>query len=130
MPTLRILLITANFASMAVLLAIPIGKLLDMVAQQMDAATVFGWFVFFVPLLAASLTLWGIQFNRPALTRPFVAFAMLGSFLTACLSLYTFLMGPIDFSKIAIGAAILYGFNVLTLWEPFKDYLESATDPD
>lgn len=126
MMQLRMLLIFADTMAMAVLLAIPIGKVFGMVTQEIGAAAVFGWLIFLVPLLASALTLWGIQFSRPALTRPFVSVALLGCFLVACLSLYTCFMAPSDFARLGISAAILFSFNVLVLWEPFKDYLESV----
>ena len=125
MKKLRLILILANTAAIAVLLAIPIGKLFGMVEEEVDAAAVVGWVIFFVPLLASALALWGIQFSRPALTRPFVIVAMPGSFLVTFLSLFTYWKGPSDFAQIGIGAAILFGLDVLALWGPFKDRLES-----
>jgi hypothetical protein len=122
----RTFLIVANAAALAVLLAIPIGKLIGVVEQEVDAAAVFGWSVFFVPLLASALALWGIQFSRPALTRPSVIVAMPGSFLIACLSLFTYWKGPPGYALFGIGTAILLGLNVLALWEPFKARLESS----
>jgi hypothetical protein len=122
---LRLVLVVANATAIAVLLAIPIGKLFGVVEEEVDAAAVFGWLIFFVPLLASALALWGIQFSRAALTRPSVIVAMPGSFLLAFLSLFTYWRGPSDFAQIGIGATILFGLNVLALWEPFKDRLES-----
>jgi hypothetical protein len=124
MKQLRLVLIVANAAAMAVLLAIPIGKLFGLVEEEVDAAAVFGWFIFFVPLLTSELALWGIHFARPALTRPSVIVAMPGSFLIAFLSLYTYFMGPSAFMVIGIGATIIFSLNVLLLWKPFKDRLE------
>jgi len=124
---LRIFLILANIAAIAGLLAIPIGKLLGVVKNEVDAAAVIGWLIFFVPLLASALALWSIQFSRPALTRPFVVIAMPGSFLVAFLSFLTYWKGPSDFAQIGIGMTILLGLNVLALWEPFKAQLESPT---
>jgi hypothetical protein len=124
---LRILLIVANTLAMSGLLAIPIGKLFGVVEEEVDAAAVFGWLIFFVPLLASALALWGIQFSRPALRRPFVIIAMPGSFLVAFVSLYTYWKGPADFAQFGIGASILLGLNVLALWEPFRAHLESTT---
>ena len=126
MKQLRLILIVANTTAIAVLLAIPIGKLFGMVEEEVDTAAMIGWSIFFVPLLASALALWGIQFSRPALTRPFVIVAMPGSFLVAFLALFTFWKGPSDFAQIGIAATILFGLNVLALWEPFKDRLESA----
>ena len=127
MKRLGIFLIVADTAAMAALLAIPVGKLFGVVEQEVDAAAVFGWLIFFVPLLASALALWSIRFSRPALTRPFVIIAMPGSFLVAFLSLFTFWKGPPEFAQIGIGATILLGLNVLALWEPFKLHLESPT---
>lgn len=127
MKKLRIFLIVANAAAIACLLAIPIGKLFGVVEKEVDAAAAFGWLIFFVPLLGSALALWGIQFPRPALTRPSVMIAMPGSFLVAFLSLFTYWKGPSDFAQIGIGATILLGLNVLALWEPFKVHLESPT---
>jgi len=124
---LRILLIVANTVAMAGLLAVPIGKLLGMVEEEVDAAAMFGWLIFFVPLFASALALCGIQFSCPALRRPFVFIAMPGSFLVAFVSLFTYWKGPSDFAQFGIGASILFGLNVLALWEPFKAYLESTT---
>ncbi len=125
MKQLRLVLIVANAAAIAVFLAIPIGKLLGVVDEELDAAAMFGWLIFFVPLLASALALWGIQFSRPALTRPSVIVAMPGSFLVTFLSLFTIWKGPPDFAEIGIGATIVFGLNVVTLWEPFKNRLES-----
>lgn len=125
MKQLRLVLVVANATAIAVLLAIPIGKLFGVVEEEVDAAAVFGWLIFFVPLLASALALWGIQFSLAALTRPSVIVAMPGSFLLAFLSLFTYWRGPSDFAQIGIGATILFGLNVLALWEPFKDRLES-----
>lgn len=124
MKQLRLVLIIANAAAMCVLLGIPIGKLFGLVEKEVGAAAVFGWLIFFVPLLASALALWGIQFARPALTRPSVIVAMPGSFLTAFLGLYTYLIGPSDFLHVGIGATIILSLNVLALWGPFKDRLE------
>ena len=93
MKQLRLLLIVANAAAMAVLLAIPFGKLFGLVEEEVGTAAVFGWLIYFVPLLTSALALWGIHFARPALTRPSVIVAMPGSFLIALLSLYTYFMG-------------------------------------
>lgn len=122
---LRLVLILANATAIAVLLAIPFGKLFGLVEEEVGAAAVFGWLIFFVPLLASALALWGIRFSRPALTRPSVIVAMPGSFLVTFLSLYTYWKGPSDFAQIGIGATILFVLNVMALWEPFKDRLES-----
>ncbi len=127
MKQLRFVLIVANATAIAVLLAIPIGKLFGVVEEEVGAAAVFGWLIFFAPLLASALALWGIQFSRPSLTRPSVIVAMPGSFLVAFLSLFTYWKGPSDFAQIGIGATILFCLNVLILWEPFKDRLESPT---
>ena len=125
MKQLQFLLIVANTAAIACLMAIPIGKLLGMVAQALDGAVVFGWLVFFVPSLASVLALWGIQFTHAVLIRLFVSVAMPGSFLVACLALYMVWKGPSDLVQVGIGATILYAVNVLALWEPFKEYIES-----
>jgi hypothetical protein len=122
---LRLILIVANTAAIAILLAIPIGKLFGAVEQLVDTAAVFGWIIFFVPLLASALALWGIQFSRAALTRSAVIVGMPGSFLAAFLSLFTYWKGPSDFAQIGVGATILFGLNVLALWKSFIDRLES-----
>ena len=124
MKQLRLLLIVANAAAMAVLLAIPFGKLFGLVEEEVGAAAVFGWLIYFVPLLTSALALWGIHFARPALTRPSVIVAMPGSFLIALLSLYTYFMGPTAFMVIGIWTTIIFSLNVLVLWKPFKDRLE------
>ena len=124
MKQLRLVLIIANIAAMAVLLAIPIGKLFGLVEEEVDTAVVSGWLIFFVPLLASALALWGIHFAIPALTRPSVIIAMPGSFLIALLSLYTYIMGPPTFMVFGLGATIIFSLNVLVLWKPFKDRLE------
>jgi hypothetical protein len=124
---LRIVLIVANAAAIAIFLAIPIGKMFGAVEEELGAAAAFGWLIFFLPLLASALALWGIQFSRPALTRPSVIVAMLGSFIVTFLAMFTYWEGPSDFAQIGIGATILFGLNVLALWEPFKDRLESPT---
>jgi hypothetical protein len=100
-----------------------------LVAEEVDAAAVIGWLIFFVPLLASALALCGIQFSRLPLACSFVIIAMPGSFLLAFLSLFTYWKGPSDFAQIAIGATILLSLNVLALWEPFKARIESPT-PD
>ena len=124
MKPLRLILIVANTGAIAVLLAIPVGKLFGVVEQEVDTAAVFGWMIFFVPLLASALALWGIQFSRGALTRPAVIVGMPGSFRVACLSLFTYWKGPSDFAQIEVGATILFGLNVLALWKPFINRLE------
>lgn len=130
MTQLRFVLIVLNGAAIAVLLAIPIGKLLDVIEEPVGAAAVFGWLIFFVPLIASLLALWGIQFSRPSLTRPSIAVAVLGSFLVAVLSLALGLTGPPGTPLIGAGATILLGLNVLALWEPFIERLrESDADP-
>jgi hypothetical protein len=80
MTQLRFVLIVLNGAAIAVLLAIPIGKLLGVLHEEVDTAAIFGWFIFFIPAAASLLALWGIQFSRPSLTRPSIAVALLGSF--------------------------------------------------
>ena len=124
MKQFRLVLIIANIAAMAVLLAIPIGKLFGLVEEEVDTAVVSGWLIFFVPFLASALALWGIHFAIPALTRPSVIIAMPGSFLIALLSLYTYIMGPPTFMVFGLGATIIFSLNVLVLWKPFKDRLE------
>lgn len=127
MAPLRLVLIVANGAAIAVLLAIPIGKLLGVIEEPVGAAAVFGWLIFFVPLIASLLALWGIHFSRPSLTRPSVAVALLGSFLVAVLSLAMSLMNPPGTPLIGIGAAILLGLNVLVLWQPFLARIQSES---
>ena len=127
MKQFRLVLIVANATAIAVLLAIPIGKLFGVVEEEVGAAAVFGWMIFFVPLLASVLALWGIKFSQPALTCPSVIIAMPGSFLVTFLALFTYWKGPSNFMQIGIGATILFGLNVLALWEPFKDRLESPS---
>jgi hypothetical protein len=121
MKPLRVLLIVGNTLAVAVLLAIPIGKLFGVVEEEVNAAAMFGWFIYFVPTLASVLALWGIQFSRSALTRLFVTVGMPGSFLVAILSFVMYLRAPSAFAQIGIGAAILLGLNVLALWEPFRE---------
>ena len=125
MKQLRLVLLAANTMAIAVLLAIPIGKLIGAVEEEVDAAAIFGWLIFFIPLLACVLALWGLWFPRPVLTRSFVIVAMPGSFLVALLSVYTYWKGSSDFAHMGIGAAVLFSLNVLALWGPFKDRLES-----
>lgn len=127
MKQLRLVLIAANTMAIAVLLAIPIGKLIGAVEEEVDAAATFGWLIFFIPLLASVLALWGLRFSRPVLTRPFVIVAMPGSFLVAFLSAFTYWKGPSDFAHMGIGATILFSLNVLALWGPFKDRIESPS---
>ena len=127
MKALRILLAVANMMAVAALLAIPIGKLFGVVEQQVDAAAVIGWLIFFVPLLASALALLGSQCSRPALTRPLVMIAMPGSFLVALLSLFTSWQGPPDFALIGFTTMVLLGLNVLALWQLFKACLESPS---
>lgn len=122
---LRILLVAANTVATVALLAIPVGKLLGVVAQAVDAAAVFGWVIFFVPLLASALALSGIQFSRPAHTRSFVLVAMPGSFVVAFLGLYTVWQGPPEFARIGLTTTILLTGNVVALWLPFKDQLQA-----
>ncbi|MEJ2153283.1 MAG: hypothetical protein P8Y29_10140 [Gemmatimonadota bacterium] len=119
MAPLRFVLIVLNTAAIAVLLAIPIGKLLGVIEDPVGAAAVYGWLIFFVPLIASLFSLWGIQFSRPSLTRNSVAVALLGSFLVGVLSLAMSLMNPPGGPLIGIGAAALLGLNVLVLWRPF-----------
>lgn len=127
MTQFRFVLIVLNGAAIAVLLAIPIGKLLDLIDEEVGAAAVFGWLIFFVPLIASLLSLWGIQFSRPSLTRPSVAVALLGSFLVAILALASSLAGPPGTLQIGVGATILFGLNVLALWRPFLARLQSES---
>ena len=127
MKQLRLLLIIANAAAISVLLAIPIGKLFGFVEEEVGVAAVFGWLIFFVPLLASALALYGIFFSRTALTRATVIVAMPGSFLITFLPLFMFWKDPSNFTQIGIGVSILFGFNTLALWEPFKDRLESQS---
>ena len=124
---LQLVLIFANTMATAVLLAIPVGKLFGFVEEEIDAAAMFGWLMFFVPLLASALALWGIRFSRPGLTRPFVIVAMPGSFLLGFVSLYTLWKGPPEFAQIGAGATILFGLNVIALWDAFRLRLESRT---
>jgi hypothetical protein len=126
MTQLRFVLIVLNGAAIAVLLAIPIGKLLGVLHEEVDTAAIFGWFIFFIPAAASLLALWGIQFSRPSLTRPSIAVALLGSFLVAVLSLALGLTGPPGTPLIGVGATILLGLNVLALWEPFKERLRES----
>ena len=105
----------------------PYGKLFGFVEEEVGAAAVFGWLIFFVPLLASALALCGIYFSRSALTRPTVIIAMPGSFLIAFLPLFMYWKDSSNFIEIGIGATILFGLNVLALWEPFKDRLESPS---
>lgn len=127
MKQLRLLLIIANAAAIALLLAIPIGKLFGFVEEEVGAAAVFGWLIFFVPLLASALALCGIYFARSALTRQTIIIAMPGSFLIAFLPLFMYWKDSSNFIEIGIGTTILFGLNVLALWVPFKDRLESPS---
>ncbi len=130
MKRLRFILIIANSAAIAILLAIPIGKLLAVVDEDLGAAGVFGWLIFLVPTLASVLALWGIHFSQRALTLPSVIVAMPGSFLVAFLSLFTYWKGPPEFAPIGIGATILFSLNVIVLWTPFKERLELPTSDE
>ncbi len=123
MQWLRLILILLNIAATGFLLAIPFGKLFGFVTQEVDAAAVYGWIIFFVPFLASALALLGIQYARPRLARPSVLVAMPGSFLIALLSFYTFFMGPPAFKLMGLGAAAIFSLNVLLLWVPFRDSL-------
>ncbi len=127
MTQFRFVLILLNGAAIAVLLAIPIGKLLGVIEEPVGAAAVFGWLIFFVPLIASLLSLWGIRFSRPSLTRPSVAVALLGSFLVAILALASSVAGPPGTRLIGVGATILFGLNVLALWRPFLARIQSES---
>ena len=121
-----LVLVAANTVAVAVLLAIPIGKLLGLVEEEVDATAVFGWLIFFVPLLTSAYALWNVQSSPSALKRPAVLIAMPGSFLAAFATLFTLFKSSFDFASIAIPVTILLGLNVLALWEPFKDHLQSS----
>lgn len=127
MTQLRFVLIVLNGAAIAVLLAIPIGKLLGVLHEEVDTAAIFGWFIFFIPAAASLLALWGIQFSRPSLTRPSVAVALLGSFLVGVLALASSVAGPPGTLLIGVGATILFGLNVLALWRPFLARIQSES---
>jgi hypothetical protein len=130
MKQLRLLLIVGNTLAVAVLVLIPVGKLLGVLHEEVDTAAIIGWFIFFIPATASLLALWGVQFSRPALSRPFVATALVGSvllmLLSALMSRSLFLASRPDIAPIGMGATILFGLNVLTLWTPFRERLESS----
>lgn len=124
---LNVLVIVLNTAAIAVLLAIPIGKLLGVIEGEVGTAAVLGWLIFFVPLLATVVALWGLQFSRPALTDASVTVAMPGSFLVAFLSVITSLRSPSDLTRIGIGATTLFALNVFTLWRPFLARIQTES---
>ena len=128
MSLLRILLIIANTAASLVLLAVPIGKLLGVIEETIDAAAISGWLMFFIPLFASAFGLCGIHLSRSAFARPFVIIAMPGSFLMAFVSVLTTWNSPSNFSQVGIAAAVLLTFNVLILWKPFTRYLASSNN--
>ena len=121
---LRLLLLLANSSAVAVLLAIPVGKLFGFIEQEVDAAAVNGWFLFFVPFLTSAMAIAGIHFSRSELAQPTVMVAMPGSFLIALLSLYIVMAGPPAFTVIGLGAAIILSLNVVMLWQPFLERIK------
>lgn len=123
MKHMRFVLMIANAAAMVVLLAIPVGKVFGWIEQDIEAAAVYGWLIYFVPVLAAALALWGIRRPRAVLGRRALFVAMPGSFLLACLSVYSAWQGPPGIRAIAIVATILFALNTWALWGPFRDHL-------
>lgn len=125
MKILRYFLISVDVAAVAVLLAIPIGKVLGVIHEEIDAAAVFGWLIFFVPLCSSAFALWGIVRSHPMFTRIFVVIAVPGCFLMAFVSILTTWSAPTVFMQIGLGAAVILGLNVLALWDAFVARVKS-----
>lgn len=124
MKQLRVLLIVGNASVVILLLMIPGGKLLGVIEPGFTDTSLVGWVLYTVVSLASLYALWGVQFPRSNLFRPFVATALLGSVLLTIVSALVarslYLTGRPDVAPIAVAATILFGLNVLALWEPFR----------
>ncbi len=124
MKQLRLLLIVGNAAVVVLLLMIPGGKLLGVIRPGFTDPSFVGWVLYTVVGLSSLYALWGVQFPRSNLSRPFVATALVGS---AVLTIFSalgarslYLAARPDVAPIAVAATILFGLNVLVLWEPFR----------
>jgi hypothetical protein len=124
MKQLRLLLIVGNAAVVILLLMIPGGKLLGVIRPGFTDASFVGWVLYTVVGLSSLFALWGVQFPHSNLFRPFVATALVGSavltVVSALVARSLYLAGRPDVAPIGVAATILFGLNVLVLWEPFR----------
>lgn len=124
MRQLRLLLIAGNAAVVILLLTIPGGKLLGVLEPGFTDTAFIGWLLYTIVGLTSLFALWGVQFPRSKLARPFVATAVVGSvvltIVSAIFARSLYLAGRPDVAPIAIAVTILFGLNVLALWTPFR----------
>jgi len=125
MKQLRLLLIVGNAAVIVVLLMIPGGKLLGVLNPGFTDMAFIGWVLYTVVGLASLFAMWGVQFPRSNLFRPFVATALVGSvvltIVSALVARSLYLAARPDVAPIGVAATILFGLNVLVLWTPFRE---------
>ena len=124
MRQLRLLLIVGNAAVVVLLLMIPGGKLLGVLKPGFTDTAFIGWVIYTIVGLASLYAIWGVQFPRSKLLHPFVATAIVGStvltIISAIFARSLYLAGRPDVAPIAIAVTLLFGLNVLALWEPFR----------
>ena len=124
MKQLRLLLIVGNAALVILLLMVPAGKLVGALERGLTDTALIGWLLHTVVGLASLFALWGVQFSRSRLVRPFVATALVGSvvlmMVSAIFARSFYLAGRPDIAPIAIAVMMLLGLNVLALWTPFR----------
>lgn len=124
MKQLRLLLIVGNAAVVILMLMIPGGKLLGVIRPGFTDTSFVGWVLYTVVGLSSLFALWGVQFPRSNLFRPFVASALIGSALLTIVSALVarslYLAARPDVAPIGIAATILFGLNFLVLWAPFR----------
>jgi len=124
MRQLRLLLIVGNIAVVILLLMIPGGKLLGVLKPGFTDTAFVGWLLYTIVGLTSLYALWGVQFPRSKLARPFVAIAVIGStvltIVSAIFARSLYLAGRPDVAPIGIAVTILFGLNVLVLWTPFR----------
>jgi hypothetical protein len=118
------LLIVGNASVVILLLMIPGGKLLGVIEPGFTDTSFVGWVLYTLVGLSALYALWGVQFPRSNLFKPFVATALVGSavltIVSALVARSLYLAVRPDVAPIAVAATILFGLNVLVLWTPFR----------
>ncbi len=116
----------ANTVVVAALLAIPIGRSLHLIEQELGSAGTIGWLLFFIPSFNAALALYSARRTSGRLTRFAVAIAFLGSFLLVPVTLFSAYSGPAQTRLLGGAVGVLFALNTVVLWTDFLEVVRSA----
>ena len=120
------LVVLADAAVVAVLVALPIGRALHLVERELGSAGVIGWLLFFIPAATSAVALARATTTGSRWTNTAVTVGFLGSFLLLPVTVYSAWSGPAAIRAVGAAVGLLFALNAVLLWRAFLTVVRDA----